>query len=263
MNGKTITLATLAASLLIGTTAGGAFAQDRGDRRGPPRGGPEVMFVQMLQQFDTNKDGKITKDEATAASEALFVSIDADKDGSITPGEMRKHREAMRAEMQKARAEMKADAKAAPGAPDDEAAAPPPPPGDAPDDEAADGGPGLGNGPQDMAEADDMGGPQDMDAMGGPGQGRHHDGKGHDGKRHGWHNERADRGERGEGRRDRGPDGMGGPARMMRVADTDENGQISKAEATAIGDKMFTRMDRNKDGVISADDMPKRPVMFR
>jgi hypothetical protein len=257
MNGKTITLATLAASLLIGTTAGGAFAQDRGDRRGPPRGGPEVMFVRMLQQFDTNKDGKIEKAEATTASEALFAEVDADKDGSITPGEMRKHREAMRAEMLKARAEMKADAPAAPG---DEAAVPPPPPGDDDPDEAA--APPPGNGSQDMAEADDMGGPDemggpdDMDAMGGPRQGKH-DGKGHDGKRHGWHNERAERGD------DRGPRGMGGPARMMRVADTDENGQISKAEASAMGDKMFTRMDRNKDGVISVDDLPKRPIFFR
>jgi hypothetical protein len=241
MNGKTITLATLAASLLIGTTAGGAFAQDRGDRRGPPRGGPEVMFVRMLQQFDTNKDGKIEKAEATAGSEAMFAQIDADKDGAITPGEMRKHRELMRAEMQKARAEMKADAPPAPPAPGDEAAAPPPPPGDAPQD-MADAGPD--------AMAPDMG-PDDM--AGGP----RHDGKHHDGKRHGWHNERA---ERGEGRRDHG---MGGPVRMMRVADKDENGQISKAEALAMGDRMFTRMDRNKDGVISVDDLPKRPIFFR
>lgn len=235
MNGKTITLATLAASLLIGTTAGGAFAQDRGDRRGPPRGGPEVMFVRMLQQFDTNKDGKIEKAEATAASEALFTKIDTDNDGSITPGEMRKHRQAMRAEMQKARAEMKAGAPPAPG---DEAAAPPPPPGNAPPRDMADAGPDA------MMQDDMAGGPR-------------HQGKHHDGKRHGWHNERA---ERGEGRREHG---MGGPARMMRVADKDENGQISKAEAVAMGDRMFERMDRNKDGVISVDDMPKRPVMFR
>ena len=78
------------------------------------------------------------------------------------------------------------------------------------------------------------------------------------GKRHGWHNERAERGEDRGGR-----DGMRGQGRMMRVADTDENGQISLAEATAMADRMFTRMDRNKDGVISADDMPTRPVMFR
>ena len=90
MNGKTLTLAAVAASLLIGTTAGGAFAQDRGDRRdGPGRGGPEVMFVQMLQQHDIDKDGKISKEEANAAGTALFASIDADKDGKITPDERR------------------------------------------------------------------------------------------------------------------------------------------------------------------------------
>ncbi|RKE86413.1 calcium-binding protein [Rhizobium sp. AG855] len=236
MNGRTITLATLAASLLVGTAAGSAFAQDRGERRGPPRGGPEVMFVRMLQQFDTNKDGKIEKAEATAGSEALFTQIDADNDGSITPGEMRQHRQAMRAEMLKARAEMKAGTAAKPG---DAAAVPPAPPA-------------PGEAPKDMADA----GPDAMapDNMAG---GPRHEGKHHDGKRHGWHNERA---ERGEGRREHG---MGGPARMMRVADKDENGQISKAEAIALGDRMFERMDRNKDGVISIDDMPKRPVMLR
>jgi hypothetical protein len=46
---------------------------------------------------------------------------------------------------------------------------------------------------------------------------------------------------------------------LVRMADTDENGQISKAEATAAMDKMFTRMDRNKDGVITIDDLPDRP----
>lgn len=218
MNGKTLTLAAVAASLLIGTTAGGAFAQDRGDRRdGPGRGGPEVMFVQMLQQHDIDKDGKISKEEANAAGTALFASIDADKDGVVTPGEMRQHREAMREERKAAMQAMRAEREAA------RADAPTPP----------------------------NGAPQEQ-AMNGDGPGR--DGRDHDGKRHGWHNERADRG---------GRDGMRGEGRMMRVADTDENGQISQAEATAMADRMFTRMDRNKDGFISADDMPKRPIMMR
>lgn len=223
MNGKTLTLAAVAASLLIGTTAGGAFAQDRGERRGPGRGGPEVMFVQMLQQHDTNKDGKISKEEATAAGTAMFIAVDADKDGVLTPGEMRQHREAMREEHKAAREAMRAERQAEREAA--KADAPTPPGGKAPGEQAMndDGPRGEGKGPH--------------------------------GKRHGWHNERAENG--------RGPDGMRGPGRMMRVADTDENGQISQAEATAMADKMFTRMDRNKDGVISADDMPKRPVMFR
>lgn len=224
MNGKTLTLTAVAASLLLSTAASGAYAQGHGDRRGPGRGGPEVRFVQMLQLADTNKDGKISKEEATAAGTTLFTTIDGDKDGVLTPGEMRQHREAMREEQKAAREAMRAERKAE----------------------------------REAAQAD----ASDQQAMNGNGKGsdsKGHDGKRHGGKHHGWHGERAERGERGEGR-DRG---MRGPARIMRIADTDENGQISQAEATAMVDKMFTRMDRNKDGVISADDMPKRPMMLR
>ncbi len=47
---------------------------------------------------------------------------------------------------------------------------------------------------------------------------------------------------------------------MMQRIDTDENGQISKQEAEAAFDKFFTWMDRNKNGTISIDDMPDRPL---
>jgi Ca2+-binding EF-hand superfamily protein len=43
------------------------------------------------------------------------------------------------------------------------------------------------------------------------------------------------------------------------MADKDENGQLSKAEVTEASAKLFERLDRNKDGVISIDDMPDRP----
>jgi hypothetical protein len=219
MTSKFFTLAAVAGSLLIGTSASAVLAQDRDGRRGPP-GGREVMFVRMLQQFDTNKDGKITKDEAKASGETLFVSIDADKDGSITPGEFRKHRETMREQL---KAELKESAVA--DEDDADEVAPPPP-----------GGPG------DEQAQDDSRGPD----------GKPHHGKHHDGKRHGGR-DMADRdGPRGPGDR--------GPGRMIRVADTDENGQINQAEAMTMVDKMFERADRNKDGVISVDDMPKRPM---
>jgi Ca2+-binding EF-hand superfamily protein len=68
----------------------------------------------------------------------------------------------------------------------------------------------------------------------------------HEGGRHGMHH---------GGRM--GPQ-MGG-MQLIRQADTDENGQFSKAEVTAAVDKLFARMDRNEDGVISIDDMPDRP----
>jgi len=225
MNGKTITLAALAASLMLGTSASASFARpDRGQF-----GGPERMFIHLLQQADTNKDGKISKEEAKASQEKMFAAVDADSDGVLTPGEFRKHREAMRTAM---REERKADAakddagkdKLAP-----DTAAAPTPPGD------------------EQAKADED-----------------RPGKHHEWRHKGEHGPRGDKhGERHAGRGDDRHErhGMGhGPKRgmgMMRMIDTDENGQVSKEEASAAADKMFERMDTNKDRVISADDLPK------
>ena len=44
---------------------------------GGPRGG-------MMEQADTNKDGKISKAELTAALEARFAKMDVDRDGQLT-----------------------------------------------------------------------------------------------------------------------------------------------------------------------------------
>lgn len=241
MNGKTVTLAALAATLMLGTSASGSFARE-GQREGHMgRGGPERMFVTMLQELDSNKDGKISKEEAAAGRDTMFTAIDADSDGILTPGEIRKHREAKReerkaawearkAEREKEREAAKADAPPAPG-------------------EQAD----AGQGPE---------GPEGRGPEGrGPGEGRrHHAERGPDrdgpGRHHGWRHEAREDGRHG------GPGPRGG-ARLIRIADTDENGQISKEEAVAMGDRMFERMDTNKDGFISADDLPKRGGMFR
>jgi Ca2+-binding EF-hand superfamily protein len=160
----------------------------------------EVVFVRMLQQFDTNKDGQISKDEAKNGMETIFAAIDTNNDGSLTPGEIRKYHEA-----QMAKAKAPADDMAA-----DDDAAPAPPPAD--------------------ADAGQPAPPQD-EANRGPG-------------RHGM----------------RGP-GMIRELMIMQRIDTDENGQISKQEAEAAFDKFFTRMDTNKDGVISIADMPQRPFL--
>ncbi len=48
---------------------------------------------------------------------------------------------------------------------------------------------------------------------------------------------------------------MMGPG-MMRALDTDENGQISKAEAEAGAQKLLKQMDLNGDGAVSVDDFP-------
>jgi len=205
MSRNKLILAALSSVLIVGAAGTGfAASHDKKPHRPRPQHsmgmmmGPrmgairEVIFVRMLKQFDTNKDGQISKQEAKDGMEAIFVAIDTDKDGSLTPGEIRKHREAMMAKM-KAPADDTADDDAMPMAPPADAdSAQPAPPQATP-----------------------------------------------------------------EGRGMRG--GMMRGMMMMQRFDTDENGQISKQEAEAAFDKFFTWMDRNKDGVISLDDMPDRP----
>ncbi|WP_337267974.1 EF-hand domain-containing protein [Oryzifoliimicrobium ureilyticus] len=157
----------------------------------------DVVFVRMLKQFDTDHDGKISKEEGTAGVEKIFDAIDTNHDGSITPGEFRAYR---KAEMKSMRAEMKGMAESA-------------------DDAAGDGQ----NGGKDK----------------GPGPEGHGKWQGHGPMRHG---------------------GMMA-SRLFRMLDTDENGQISKQEAMAAFDKLFARMDTNKDGFISIDDLPNRPFL--
>ena len=69
--------------------------------------GPKKMFdkkghhERMIQKFDENKDGQITKDEFIAESEKRFAEIDTDGDGVLTSEELQKHHEARREEMKK------------------------------------------------------------------------------------------------------------------------------------------------------------------
>jgi Ca2+-binding EF-hand superfamily protein len=195
MTKRKITLTALGAALLIGATASASFAAPRD--RFPPMP-PEALFVHLLKVADTDKDGKISKAEFTAWEDTLFTEIDTNKDGSITPKELREFR----------KAKMEAFRAANPR----------------PDRDEAKGGDGKGR--KDHAERG----------------GKHHGERKGD---HGW----------GDGRHG----GKGPGFNLIRMADTDGNGQLSKAEVTAAGDKLFERLDHNKDGVISIDDMPDRP----
>ncbi|NTF30744.1 EF-hand domain-containing protein [Rhizobium skierniewicense] len=194
-------LTALGAALVLGTTAPMSMAAPRGPGRDGPPMRPELAYVYLLKMADTNKDGKVSKEEFAARQDALFTEIDASKDGSITPKEMRDYR----------RAKMEAYRAANPR----------------PEREDAKGPDGK------------KGGPEQADRKGEPG--RKHEGR-----------------EGGRG----GMGGKGGKMNgMFAMADTDGNGQISKAEFTAAGEKMFTRLDKNTDGVISIDDMPDRPFL--
>lgn len=203
MYGKKLLLAAASSALLIGVSTQTGFAAP-GDRADQPRAGMgrpgavvrEVIFVRMLKQFDTDKDSKITKDEAMAGVDRIFDSIDTNHDGSITPGEIRKYRQAQIQKMREGNQD-----------PADNAPAP-------------------------QAQADNGGQAR-------PGDGQRSERQMHH-RRHG---------------------NMMRASLMFRRIDTDENGQISKQEAEAAMERLFTRMDRNKDGVISIDDMPDRPFL--
>jgi hypothetical protein len=242
MTVKKFALAALGATFIVGALAPASFAAPGGrPEHGPGRPGPQrammqdMMFIRLLKDADTNKDGKITKEEVTAWGDGLFTAADANKDGVLTPGEMRKFHEARMEEWREKRRAERAANPRGPGAEPDEMAddegGPPPP-------EA--GGP---RGPDAMKHHGDMAANDDGPRGEGPrGEGP----RGPHGKHHGM-------------REGMGPRGMMPGMALVRMADTDENGQISKAEATAAMDKMFTRMDRNKDGVITIDDLPDRP----
>jgi hypothetical protein len=230
MNGKKILIAALSSTLLVGAAATATLAAPGDDNArmghhhhgkmhhgrdgrqawhhmGPP---PEVIFVRIVKQFDTNGDMKVSKDEFTAGVDKIFDQIDTNHDGQITPAELKTYRQdkmkAWREERQKDMAQNAAQN-------NDQGAKKP----DA-------------NKPDDGDQAQN-------------GQGMEHHG------RNGGH------GQRGHWMRE---------ARMMQMmmfarVDTDSSGQISKPEAEAFANKIFDRMDRNHDGVISIDDMPSHP----
>lgn len=196
-------LAGLSAALIAGA-AGASFAANgkhpdrprhHHEMMGGPRGAAfrEIAFVRMLKQFDENKDGKISKQEAIDGVDKIFAAADKNNDGSLTPGEIREYHQAQIKAWRDAHKDAKKD----------------------------------GGDDQQMAQNDGMG--------------RHGGPDGHRwGKRHGG-------------------DMMF--AAMMRHVDKDENGQISKQEAEDAMSRFFDRLDTNKDGFISIDDMPDRPFL--
>ena len=53
------------------------------------------------------------------------------------------------------------------------------------------------------------------------------------------------------------------PEELIARADTNDDGDISWEEVTALRSDSFDRLDRNDDGVVSSDDSPARPFAAR
>ncbi len=211
MNAKKLILASLSAALIAGAAIPAFAAPGDRDRHAGPRGATmqDVMFVRLLKNADGDKDGKVSKDEVTAFQDRLFTSIDANKDGTLTRGEMLDYRQAKRQEFRKAA----------------QAAA-------------------SGNGTDQAAPANPENERADRDH-----HRRDREHAGRHGDDRGPHHARWDR----DGDRQM----RGG---MFRMIDEDRDGKVTKAEASAAADKLFARMDTNKDNSITIDDLPNRPL---
>ncbi len=73
-----------------------------------PGGGPGGF---MLQQFDSNGDGKVTEDEFRAGHDQMFNAMDTNHDGVVDAGEMAAYANAQRASRKLSRMDANGDGK--------------------------------------------------------------------------------------------------------------------------------------------------------
>jgi hypothetical protein len=242
---RLFSFAALAAALVV---VGAADAQ-RGPG-GPPMGGPGFGGGFGLLQFDANNDGKLTRAEFDAGQKARFNEADANKDGFVTPDEMRAAMMKRMADMRFA--SMDTDHNGQISKAEFEAAMPKP--------GGPDGGPhrGWGGGREHFGR---FGGPNGPAGPGGPGMGpRGHgpDGRGPDGRGPGGLGPASGR---NDAPRDGSPAPRPGDAanaqhiQRMGPADANGDGKLSYEEFAARGSAEFSRADTNKDGTVTIAEL--------
>jgi hypothetical protein len=81
---KTILKMLFSIVLILGTAT--SFAQPKGGQNGQKPPTPEETMTKM----DTNKDGKLSKEEVKGPLKDDFTKIDTDKDGFLSSEELKK-----------------------------------------------------------------------------------------------------------------------------------------------------------------------------
>jgi Ca2+-binding EF-hand superfamily protein len=89
MHTKTLLLGFVAATIAVT----GAVSPSLAARDKPTR---EQRAEFMIKRLDTNKDGKVSLDEARTHTEVAFKAFDTNGDGQISPDEMKAKRQAFR-----------------------------------------------------------------------------------------------------------------------------------------------------------------------
>ena len=224
MKSGKLVLAGIASVMLVSAAAIPSLAQQAsGDKMPGPRG-PMAFAMTML---DTNSDGKITRDEFDADKAKIFAEIDKNGDKKLSYDEVKAWAKDVMAKMPGPG--MGPDGAPPPPPPADGKAPPPPPP---PGADKADAGPKDGPDGMDGPRGEWRHGPK------GP-HGMHH--MGGMGPRHMDPRERL--------------------AEMFMRADANDDGFVSQEEFNVMADRIFTRMDRNGDGVLDMKDMPRMHMM--
>jgi Ca2+-binding EF-hand superfamily protein len=90
---KTSPLAGFAIAALLG--AGFALQAHANDEHRKAGHRHDDGLPPMFEKFDTNQDGKLSKDEVRIGVDKAFAEADTNKDGSISKEEMRAHHQAM------------------------------------------------------------------------------------------------------------------------------------------------------------------------
>ena len=109
---KTTTLTLLLSGLFVSGLAladhheGGTGKNEmhhHGEMHGEMRGGMQCGMgmgpAPMFDRFDTDKDGRISKEEMRTGTDKVFAEVDTNKDGFVSKDEMQAHHKAMREKM--------------------------------------------------------------------------------------------------------------------------------------------------------------------